>query len=132
MKPTPVETVRAYVEAINAHEIATITNLMTHDHEFIDSLGATEVGKAKMRESWIAYFFMIPDFAIDISEMFFEGPVVVVLGKASGTVAVGRQLPAANKWKMPMAVRAETRDGLIARWQVFADNEPVRRILSAS
>jgi hypothetical protein len=31
---------------------------------------------------------------------------------------------------MPMAAQAEVRDGRIARWQVFADNEPVRQILN--
>ena len=31
-----------------------------------------------------------------------------------------------NRWKTPVALRAAVEDGLIAEWQVYADNEPIR------
>jgi ketosteroid isomerase-like protein len=128
--PSPAETVLAFIRAINSHDPATLTNLMTNDHEFVDSLGVAEGGKDRMRQAWIAYFFMIPDYTIEVAEVFSQGTNVVVTGKASGTVAVRGELPPANTWEMPIAVQGEVRDGRVARWQVFADNEPVRQILN--
>jgi ketosteroid isomerase-like protein len=128
--PSPADTVLAFIRAINSHEIATLTNLMMTDHEFVDSLGVVAGGRDQMRQAWIAYFFMIPDYSIDVTGVFSLGTSVVVTGKASGTVAVRGELPSANTWEMPMAAQAEVRDGRIARWQVFADNEPVRQILN--
>ena len=127
---TSRETVLAFIQAINRHEIASITNLMTNDHEFVDSLGATTRGKEQMRQAWIAYMFMIPDYTITALDVLTQGDVVVVTGSASGTVAVSGALPPANRWEFPIALRAEVRDGKVARWQVFADNEPVRAILN--
>ena len=128
--PSPAETVLAFIQAINRHEIGTLTNLMTPDHEFVDSLGVVARGIDTMRQAWIAYFFMIPDYSIEVTGLFSEGTSVVVTGKASGTVAVRGKLPSANAWEIPMAAQAEVRDGRVARWQVFADNDPVRQILN--
>ncbi len=126
----PADTVLAFIQAINRHEIATLTNLMTPDHEFVDSLGARETGRDRMRQAWIAYFFMIPDYTIEVSGVFSRGTSVVLTGRASGTVAVRGDLPPANRWEMPVAVLAEVREGSVSRWQVFADNDPVRQILN--
>jgi ketosteroid isomerase-like protein len=128
--PSPSETVLAFINAINRHEIVTLTDLMTSDHEFVDSLGAAVSGSDTMRQAWIAYFFMIPDYKIEVSGVFTQGTTVVVTGKASGTVAVRGDLPPANSWEIPLAVQAEVHEGRIARWQVFADNDPVRQILN--
>ena len=128
--PSPSDTVLAFIQAINNHEVGSLTKLMTADHEFVDSLGVVERGRDSMRKAWIAYFFMIPDYTIEITGIFPLGESVAVTGTASGTVAVRGKLPEANHWAMPMAVRAEVHDGLVSRWQVFADNDPVRRILN--
>jgi ketosteroid isomerase-like protein len=128
--PSPADIVLAFIRAINRHEIATLTNLMTPDHEFVDSLGVVARGSDKMRQAWIAYFFMIPDYSIEVTGVFSQGTSVVLTGKASGTVAARGELPPANRWEIPMAAQAEVREGRIARWQVFADNDPVRQILN--
>ncbi len=128
--PSPADTVLAFIQAINRHEVGTLTKLMTPDHEFVDSLGVVAHGRDEMRKAWIAYFFMIPDYTIEITGVFPLGESVAVTGTASGTVAERGELPEANHWVMPMAVRAEVHNGLVARWQVFADNDPVRRILN--
>jgi hypothetical protein len=73
---------------------------------------------------------MIPDYTIEITGIFPLGESVAITGTASGTVAVRGELPEANRWVIPLAVRAEVHDGLVARWQVFADNDPVRQILN--
>jgi len=126
----PADTVLAFIQAINRHEIASLTNLMTAGHVFVDSLGVAVSGRDEMRQAWIAYLYMVPDYSIEVAEIFERGDLVVITGKASGTVARRGELPPANRWEMPIALQAEVRDGRIARWQVFADNDPVRQILN--
>ena len=128
--PSPSDTVLAFIQAINRHEIGTLAKLMTPDHEFVDSLGVVARGRDSMRQAWIAYFFMIPDYTIEINGIFPLGESVAITGTASGTVAVRGELPEANHWVIPMAARAEVHEGLVARLQVFADNDPVRQILN--
>jgi ketosteroid isomerase-like protein len=129
--PSPAETLLAFIQAINRHEIGSLTNLMTPDFEFVDSLGVRSSGRDQMRQAWIAYFFMIPDYRIEVEGVFSQGTSVVVTGKASGTVAVRGELPSANTWEIPIAAQAEVCEERVSRWQVFADNEPVRQILNS-
>ena len=49
-----------------------------------------------------------------------------MLGWAQGTYSSDGLLKTENWWRTPAAVRAMVEDGLIADWQVFADNEPIR------
>jgi hypothetical protein len=53
-----------------------------------------------------------------------------MLGKAAGTYAVDGQLPLENHWELPAAWKAVVRDGQVSHWQVYADNQPVRDIMS--
>jgi hypothetical protein len=38
-------------------------------------------------------------------------------------------LPKGNFWKTPAAWRAVIKEGKVAVWQVYADNEPIRAIM---
>jgi hypothetical protein len=49
-----------------------------------------------------------------------------MLGAAEGTYSADGAMKVENRWKTPVALRAAVEDGLIAEWQVFADNEPIR------
>ena len=102
---------------------------MTEDHVFIDSLGNRVTGRQQMQKGWEGYFGMVPDYAITIDESFAAGPVVVMLGAAQGTYTPGGALKAENKWQTPAAWRAVVRGSSIAEWRVYADNEPIRRIM---
>ena len=37
---------------------------------------------------------------------------------------------AENAWKTPVALRAFAEDGKVADWRVYADNEPLRRLMA--
>jgi len=129
--PHATEVVLAFVENINRHDVDKLCRMMTEDHEFVDSLGAVVRGKDAMRMAWTAYFFLIPDYAIDIDDVVAKGETVALFGTACGTCAVDGQLLPENRWRIPLALRGSVRDGRVARWQVFADNEPVRQIIAA-
>jgi ketosteroid isomerase-like protein len=130
--PTPLDTVLAYLEQINRHDVGKICSLMTDDHEFVDSLGSLIRGKAAMRQAWIGYFYLIPDYRIAFTQSFASGDSVAVFGTARGTYAPGGAAAGGSSWEMPLAVRARVRNGLVARWEVYADNEPVRSLIASA
>ena len=125
----PVDTVLQFEHAINSRNPEAITTLMTPDGEFIDSLGATLKGTERLRAAWAGYFKMFPDYSISHTEIFAEGNTVAIFGVAQGTLATDGEIKKENFWKTQAAWRAVVRDGKIAVWQVYADNEPARSVM---
>ncbi len=125
----PKDIALAFIEGINARSPEMLTALMTEDHQFIDSLGARISGREVMRTGWTGYFQMIPDYTVDVEECLCSENVVVLLGAASGTYSRGGPLLPEDRWQTALAVRAEIRGGGVAKWQVYADNEPLRQVM---
>lgn len=125
----PIEVVLQFEHAINSRDPEAISSLMASDGEFIDSLGNRIQGAEKLRAAWIGYFKMVPDYSISHSEIFAQGDTVAVFGSAQGTFSKDGQLRKENFWKTPAAWRAVIKNGKIAVWQVYADNEPIRAIM---
>ncbi len=74
---------------------------------------------------------MVPDYAIAIEEYYPADLVVIMLGVASGTYSNDGQLHPENRWQTPLpSVRVLIEDGLVAEWRVYADNAPIRKLLS--
>jgi len=128
----PIDVVLKFEEHINTRNAEAICALMTTDGEFVDSLGNRLSGTEKLRAAWEGYFKMVPDYSISHSEIFANGSTVAVFGWAQGTFSKDGQLKKENSWRMPAAWRAVVKDGKIAVWQVFADNEPIRAIMRKS
>lgn len=138
-----------FVRAINRQDASGLAELMTQEHRFVDSLGNVVKGRQEARDGWEGYFRMVPDYAITVQESYGAGPVVVMLGMARGTYIppvvevwsrnpmlsrIPDQAPTAelkpeNEWKTPAAFRVLVEDGLVAEWQVYADNEPLRELM---
>jgi ketosteroid isomerase-like protein len=129
----PIEVVLKFETLINARNAEALCTLFTSDAVFIDSLG-NRIEGARMQPAWEAYFKMVPDYSISHSEIFANGESVALFGSAQGTFSRGGQINAGqsnkdNSFTMPAAWHALVRDGKIALWQVFADNEPIRAIM---
>jgi ketosteroid isomerase-like protein len=123
----PAESVaKAFVRAINRQDVEGLVALMAPGHRFVDSLGNVVEGREKMRAGWAGYFKMVPDYSIAVEETICDGPIVLLLGVAEGTYSPQGDLKIENRWKTPVALRAQIEDGLVAEWRVFADNEPMR------
>ncbi len=127
----PREVTRAFIDAINAHDAAAIVALTTSDHRFIDSLGDTLAG-GSLLDAWKSYFRMVPDYRVVATQWLTDGDVVVAIGTASGTYTSDGTLRKENAWSTPAAWRAVIRDGKVAEWQVYADNEPIRAVMKRS
>jgi len=126
------ETVRLYVDRINAGDVVEMEKLITEEHRFIDSMGTVITGRDNTRQAWSAYFGMVPDYRVNVDQSLAEGSTVVLLGTAQGSLSTSGTLDSRNCWQMPAAWRVAVRDGRVAEWQVYADNEVVRRILSGT
>lgn len=122
--------VARFIAQINAHDIERLYDSMTEDHCFTDSAGVVVRGREEMKRAWTAYLHMIPDFFIEAERYFVDGPAVAVFGRSRGTFSPDGTLPHKNRWEIPSAWRAVVRDGRVAEWQVYADNEPVRMLIS--
>lgn len=120
-------TAQAFIRAINRQDADALAGLMTEQHRFIDSMGTVFEGREAMRQGWIKYFQMVPDYAVAVDEIFCDGPVVIMLGNAGGTYAPHGQMNPENRWSTPTAFRAFIEEGKVAEWRVYCDNEPIRQ-----
>jgi ketosteroid isomerase-like protein len=127
---SPERVARAFVEAINHRSVEELVALMTEDHVFIDGAGSRAEGRDRMKAGWEGYFHMVPDYEVVVDETFADGNVVVMVGRAEGTYAVEGNLLPENRWQAPAAWRALIREGLVAEWRVYADNEPIRQLMA--
>lgn len=128
---SPLQVAQAFVARINCQNVDGLAALMTEDHRFIDSLGEIAAGRETMRQGWKYYFAMVPDYTLVPESWLADGPVVVMLGSAGGTYSPdGVQTPE-RKWSCPAACRALIRENLVAEWRVYADNEPIRKLMGA-
>jgi len=118
-----------FVDHINSHDTASLANLVAEEFLFVDGLGQEVRGWRKMDLGWKGYFELFPDYSIQVDDVFAQGAAVGLFGHAQGTFAVGGELPKENHWKIPAAWKAVVRDKLVAEWRVYADNEPVWKIM---
>jgi ketosteroid isomerase-like protein len=121
---------QAFLRAINRQDVDRLAELMAPTYRFIDALGNTVEGREKMRDGWAAYFRMVPDYSVAIEEFYLGAPVVVMLGMASGTFTRDGKLFPENRWQTPIAIRASIDDGMVSEWRVYADNEPIRKLMA--
>jgi hypothetical protein len=105
---------------------------MTEDHVFIDSLGNTMQGREKMRAGWRGYYSFCPDYWVTHEEILGNRNIVAIFGAAGGTIAVNGELPPENRWRTSAAWLAVVENGLVKKWQVYADNKPVYEIVAKS
>ena len=57
---SPIEIVREFIDAINRHDVAMITSLMTKSHRFVDAKGVELTGRERLHDAWQGYFSLFP------------------------------------------------------------------------
>lgn len=119
------------VEAINAHDPNRILTILSARPVFIDSLGFSVKGRREMRRAWVGYFSLVPDYHIEVSQVLVKGSLVALFGRASGTYSTDGRLRRKNRWKTPAAWTARVKRARVLEWRVYADNEPIRRVMRA-
>ncbi|HKF50105.1 MAG TPA: nuclear transport factor 2 family protein [Terracidiphilus sp.] len=142
MSGLPVDVAMDFVRAINRQDVDALTALMTPDHRFTDSLGNAATGREGMRNAWTLYFQMVPDYSLKIDETYVQDSAVILIGSAGGTYShafeqiqsTGMPIPDGTsrhqrRWQTPAALRALIHEGKVAEWRVYADNEPLRKLM---
>jgi ketosteroid isomerase-like protein len=125
----PLEIAMDFIKLINSGDANAICELMTADHIFQDALGKRFIGRDKMREGWRNYFKMVEDYQVHADEFFQTGERLAIFGTASGTYTGNHGASPENFWRVPAAWRVVIRDGLVAEWRVYADNQPLRKLM---
>jgi ketosteroid isomerase-like protein len=129
MKKDAAEVALAFIDQINSHDVPGLINLMTEDLLLVDSLGHEVRGRRQVEKGWKAYFSWFPDYSIQVDDCFSRGAVAGLFGSAEGTYAVRGKLLPENHWKISAAWKALIRDEQVAEWRIYADNEPVWKIM---
>lgn len=127
--PAPVGVALAFLDRINAHDVEGLCALMTEDHVFMDGLGTRSQGREQMRKGWTLYFSWFPDYRVSHEDVLSRDSTVLLTGSAEGTFSREGKMRAEDHWRVPAAWKAVVRDGRIAEWHVYADNQPARKIM---
>ena len=127
-----LDVVMEFIKRVNAGDADALSGVMTEDHIFQDALGKRFVGRDKMREGWKQYFKLVPGYRIRADEFFQTDHTFAVFGSASGAYSRDGISGKENFWEVPAAWRAFVRGDLIAEWRVYADNQPLRKLMGDS
>ncbi len=122
------ETLHSFADAVNAHDVARITALLTSDHTFIDATGCEGSGKDKAAAGWGDYFKLFPDYHIDITDVFVNGDTVAAFGFAQGSYLGNK----AHHWRTAASWRAVVHGQQVKTWQVYADTKVPADIIAKS
>lgn len=124
-----IEIVKEYISRINNHDLDGLLELTAEDAVFIDSMGINTTGKYQMRSAWDVLLTFFPDYSVEIKDIIGKNGTVAVFGKARGTLATDGRILAENKFEIPASWTALVKNGKIEKWRVYADNEPVRKLI---
>jgi ketosteroid isomerase-like protein len=117
----PQAAVVSFNDCITARDLPALAALMTDDHVFIDTEDSAVRGKVACVAAWKGFFAAFPDYRNVFEQMSTRGESVVVAGRSECSDA---RLNGAVLWS------ANVRDGLIAEWRVYEDNDANRAALS--
>jgi len=124
--PEELDPALEFVARINAHDVKGLTDIMTSDYVFVDSLGA-KLTRPAIEDGWRKYFVMVPDYWVKIERTYSKGDTRILVGKAGGTyVPPEKMIKQENKWEAPAVWIAQVRGKKIAVWRIYSDNEPIR------
>ena len=126
--PQPLEVAMDFIKRINSADVNALCELMTEGHIFQDALGKRSIGRETMRQGWTMYFKMVADYQVHAEEFFQTDDRLAIFGTASGR-GMGGGAAHENFWEVPAAWRATVQGGLIAEWRVYADNQPLRKLM---
>jgi len=129
IKIDPVEIAISFIRCINLADISGLCDLMTEDHVFQDALGKRFVGRETMRQGWTQYFSMVRNYKVYAQDYFVRDLNVAIFGTASGSYQGYGGKGIDGFWEVPAAWNVIVRGKLIAEWRVYADNQPLRKLM---
>ncbi len=117
---------REFLDAVNAHDVGTLREMMTDDHEFTDAMDNGVHGREAAAHAWMALFALLPDYSFTLDRLLVDGDHCALFGRAHGHLS-GVPVPGEERWDIACAVQVVHRFGHVAAWRIYCDNEPLRR-----
>jgi len=111
-----------FIKAINQHSISLMADCLSDDHYFTDAHGNEISGKEHVLKAWEGYFYLFPNYFIEITEIFETEKAIAAFGYA-GESEETEDNCLKMLWKIPAAWRAEIHEYKIQSWQVIADTK---------
>ncbi len=118
-----------FIEAINSGKASELEDLMTEDHIFVDAGDGRLQGKANMKQAWITYFKMFPDYKIEINDITEGGSVIGIFGYASGTYKGLKDKTNSNYYRTPASWKAIIQNRKVKHWQVYCESKKIEDIV---
>ena len=119
-----------FVDAINQADLDKMVELMADDHVFVNSRDNKSTGKDNLKQAWMFYFDLFPDYNIEITGMLQKKSLFCMYGYASGTYKNLKNENDTNHWRIPAAWTAIIKNNRVKYWQVYADNGVVLDIVN--
>src|SRR5436189_6095758 len=85
---TSKETILAFIDRINAHDVDGLAQLMTDNHRFIDAHGNEVVGRETMTAGWRGYFNLFTVYSIEVNEILEKGETFAMIAFTGGVLKV--------------------------------------------
>ena len=117
------ETVKAFIKAVNKHDIEEINSLTAEDFLFVDTWANEVHGRENMNNSWAGYFEWFPDYLIEPLDILECKDIISVFGFAGGTFHGKKTKGGKNQWRLPAAWKVKAENGKIKYWQVYCDSK---------
>jgi len=115
------QTIMAFLDRINAHDVDGILGMLAEDYRFVNSAGDHFTGREFMRREWEAQFRQHPDFRIRVERIVADDSAVAVFGWSEGTYAPDGVMRDENRWEVPAAFLGIARGAEVVHWQTFSD-----------
>ncbi|MCC8188696.1 MAG: nuclear transport factor 2 family protein [Bacteroides sp.] len=116
-KQTIPETVALrFNDCINRRDLDGLTDLMTDDHVFVDSIGQRVEGKRANRKMWNDFFTLFPDYQNIFETVTRQGNTVIMRGRSTCT---DERLNTHSIWI------AQVRGNQLEEWCVCSDTNEV-------
>lgn len=133
MESAEIEVVKAFIDAINSQDIASLGKLMTEDHTFLDgTTTGIPAGRNTILSGWRQYYEMFPDYAVNVESMHQDGSIVAVFGSTSGTYSGKDGMKPENKVSGPAAWKVTVEDGKVKTWKVYAEYTDTWKVIQAN
>jgi ketosteroid isomerase-like protein len=107
-------------DAINRRDVESLVALMTDDHRFVDTAGASFEGRDAARDIWRQFFDGFPDYRNHFETVAEKDGAVVIAGRSSCS---DQRLEGPALWS------ATIRDGKVSEWRVYEDTAERRAAL---
>jgi len=121
-----------FANAINRGDVDKMVELMSDNHTFVDSRDNRVTGKENMKQAWIGYFNLFPDYKIEITGMLQKKSLFYLVGYAGGTYMNLMNENNSKSWRIPAAWTDIIKKNKVQYWQVYADNGVVLEIVNSN